>query len=49
MRIIKKLKKINFFSKAVPFNGQDYQKQKGPGTSDSCFSVYEAISEKSLY
>ena len=46
---MKSLKKLTSLSKAVPFNGQDYQKQKGPGTSDSCFSVYEAISEKSLY
>ena len=45
----KSLKKLTSLSKAVPFNGQDYQKQKGPGTSDSSFSVYEAISEKSLY
>ena len=28
-------KKINFFfSNPGPFNGQNYEKQKGPGTSD---------------
>ena len=32
----KALKKVTLFflSNAVPFNGQNYQKQKGPGTSD---------------
>ena len=32
----KSLKKVNFIflSNPVPFNGQSYQKQKGPGTSD---------------
>ena len=31
----KSLKKVNFFlSNPVPFNGQSYQKQKEPGTSD---------------
>ena len=32
----KSLKKAKFFflSNPVPFNGQNYQKQKGPGTSD---------------
>ena len=32
----KSLKKANFFflSNTVPFNGQNYQKQKEPGTSD---------------
>ena len=30
------LKKLTLFflSNPVPFNGQDYEKQKGPGTSD---------------
>ena len=30
------LKKLTLFflSKPVPFNGQDYEKHKGPGTSD---------------
>ena len=31
--IIKKVKFI-FFLNPAPFNGQSYQKQKGPGTSD---------------
>ena len=32
----KALKKLTLFflSNQVPFNGQSYQKQKGPGTSD---------------
>ena len=32
----KALKKVTLFflSNPVPFNGQNYQKQKGPGTSD---------------
>ena len=32
----KSLKKVNFIflSNPVPFNGQNYQKQKGSGTSD---------------
>ena len=32
----KNLKKLTLFflSNPVPFNGQSYQKQKGPGTSD---------------
>ena len=32
----KSLKKVNFifFSNPVPFNGQSYLKQKGPGTSE---------------
>ena len=32
----KPLKKLTLFflSNPVPFNGQSYQKQKGPGTSD---------------
>ena len=31
----KSLKKVNFiFSNPVLFNGPNYQKQKGPGTSD---------------
>ena len=32
----KSLKKVNF-SNPVPFNGQNSQKQKGPGTSDQSF------------
>ena len=31
---MKKLTFIYFFSNPVPFNGQDYEKRKGPGTSD---------------
>ena len=32
----KNLRKVNFvfLSNPVPFNGQDYEKQKGPRTSD---------------
>ena len=35
-RLSKTLTKVNFIflSNPVPFNGQSYQKQKGPGTSD---------------
>ena len=35
-RLSKTLQKVNFifFSNPVPFNGQSYQKQKRPGTSD---------------
>ena len=36
-RILSKgLKKLTLFflSNPVPFNGQDYEKQKGPGTND---------------
>ena len=35
-RLSKSLKKVTLFflSKPVPFNGQNYQKQKGPGTID---------------
>ena len=35
----KALKKLTLFflSNPVPFNGQSYQKQKGPGTSDQSF------------
>ena len=28
-----------FLSNSVPFNGQSYQKQKGPGTSDQSLSL----------
>ena len=38
----KALKKLTLFflSNPVPFNGQSYQKQKGPGTNDqSLFSL----------
>ena len=35
----KALKKLTLFflSNQVPFNGQNYQTQKGPGTSDQSF------------
>ena len=33
-KIIKKALKKPFLSNSVPFNGHDYEKQKGPGTSD---------------
>ena len=35
----KSLKKVTLFFllNPVPFNGQNYQKQKGPGTSDQSF------------
>ena len=33
----KSLKKVNFLLNPVPFNGQSYQKQKGPGTSNQLF------------
>ena len=32
-RLSKSIEKVFFFN-PVPFNGQDYGKQKGPGTSD---------------
>ena len=35
----KRLSKFNFFPfEPSPFNGQNYQKQKGPETSDHSFS-----------
>ena len=45
----KALKKITLFllSSPFPLNRQNYQKQKGPGTSD--YSGYETSSEKFLY
>ena len=42
----KALKKLTlvFLSNPVPFNGQDCEKQKGPGTSDqSLFSLKDKI------
>ena len=48
----KKVKNLTLFilSNPVPFNGQDYEKQTGPGTSDpSLFSGYKTSSEKFLY
>ena len=45
----KALKKITLFSPSnpVPFNRQNYQKQKGRGTSDQ--SLFKTSSEKFLY
>ena len=44
-------KKVDFIYsfEPSPFNGQSYQKQKGPGTSDSHSSGYEASLQKFLY
>ena len=50
--IIKTLQKIKlyfFLSNPVPFNGQSYQKQKGPGIVNSCSSGYEISSQKLIY
>ena len=33
-RLSKSLKKVTFLLNPVPFNGQNYQKQKEPGTND---------------
>ena len=33
-RLSKRLKKVTFLLNPVPFNGQNYQKQKEPGTND---------------
>ena len=33
----------------MPDNGQDYEKEKGPGTSDSRSSGYKTGSEKFLH
>ena len=47
----KTLKKVNFIflSNPVLFNGQNYQKQKGPGTSDqSLFRLYKKFKKNSL-
>ena len=47
----KSLKKVNFTFSFEPslLNGQNYQKQKGPGTSDQSSSSYETNSEKFFY
>ena len=45
------LKKVNFFflSNPVSFNGQNYQNQKGPGTSDhSFFQVTKWVQKNSF-
>ena len=40
----------SFLSNPVPFNGQGYEKQKGPGASDqSLFKLQKTGSEKFLY
>ena len=44
-----KMLTIFFLSNPVPFNGQDYEKWKGPETSDRCSSGYKASSENLLY
>ena len=45
------LKKLTLFflSNSVPFNGQDYEKQKEPGTSDQSHFMSQTSSEKFLY
>ena len=39
----KAFKKLTLFflSNPIPFNGQSYQKQKGPGTSDQSFFRFQ--------
>ena len=45
----KTLKKL-FLLNPVPFNGQSYQKQKGPGTSDqSLFRLQNKFTQECLY
>ena len=47
----KNLKKVNFnfCSNPVPFNGQSYQKQKRPGTSDQVlFRLQNKFKKKSF-
>ena len=45
--LLKSPKKVNFFlSNPVSFNLRNFQKQKGPGTSDQSL---ETSSEKCLY
>ena len=41
----KPLKKLTLFflSNPVPFNGQSYQKQKGPGTSDQSVTSQSSL------
>ena len=47
----KALKKLPLFflSNPVPFKGQSYQKQKGPGLVTSGSSGYKTSPEKCLY
>ena len=50
-RLTKTFKKVNFFflSNPIPFNGHNYQKQKGPGTSDqSVFRLKNKFKKISL-
>ena len=47
----KPFKKLTLFflSNPVPFNGQSYQKQKGPGTSDqSLFRLKKQVQKNSF-
>ena len=37
---------LYFLLNPVPFNGQDYKKQKGPGTSDQLFFRLQSIFRK---
>ena len=49
--LLKTLKKLTLFflSNPIPFNGQSYQKQKGPGTSDqSLFRLRNKFTKISL-
>ena len=50
-RLSKSLQKVTFFvlSSPVPFNRQNYQKQKGPGIETSGYSGFEISSEKFLH
>ena len=47
----KSIKKLTLFilSNPVTFNGQDHEKQKGPGTSDNHSLGYKISSGKFLY
>ena len=47
-KILKNLT-LFFLSNPVPFNGQDYEKQKGPGTSDqSACQVIKQVQKNSI-
>ena len=43
------MEKFFFLFNPVPFNGQNCEKQKGPGISDQPRLGYESGSEKCLY
>ena len=47
--LLKSLKKVAsfFLLNPVPFNRQNYQKQKGAGTSDHHYSGYKTVMVKS--